>query len=52
MENVTHRYHQMQKYKFSVRCPDVLLWNPCRSHLSKKNIVSMFHALDAPQCTM
>jgi hypothetical protein len=26
-------------------------WNSYRSHPSKKNSVSMIHALDAPQCT-
>jgi hypothetical protein len=51
MHYVNCRYHQMQKHKFGVRCPDVFLWNLYRSHTSKKNSALTFRAPDAPQCS-
>jgi hypothetical protein len=51
MHYVTHRYHRMQKHKFSIRYSDVFLWNSQRSHLNKKNSATTFRALDIQQCT-
>jgi hypothetical protein len=44
MHYVTHRSHWVQKHKFDVTRPNLLLCNPYLSHLSMKNSVSCFMA--------
>jgi hypothetical protein len=52
MHYVTRRSHRMQKHKFGVTCSGALFVILYQSHLSMKNSASMFHAADAPECTM
>jgi hypothetical protein len=60
MHYVTGRPSWMLKHMFSVTCPDtlfmgltpgVLLVRSTPGPAERKNSVSMFHALDAPECT-
>jgi hypothetical protein len=46
-----HRSHRMQKHKFDVTCLDTLFVESVLVPPGHENIVSTFHAPDAPQCT-
>jgi hypothetical protein len=48
---VTHRSHRIQKHRFGVACPNVLLWDLHRANPDIKNSASTFHALDAVERT-
>jgi hypothetical protein len=52
MHYVIHKSHQMQKHKFGVMSPDTLFMETASGPPELENSVSMFHAADAPECTM
>jgi hypothetical protein len=51
MHYVTCISYRMKEHKFGVTCPDELFWKPYWVHMSMKNSVSTFCALEAPKCT-
>jgi hypothetical protein len=51
MHYVTHKFHQMQKQKFGITCPDTLFMETVLAHTIMKHSASMFHGPDAPECT-
>jgi hypothetical protein len=51
MHYVTHISYRMKEHKFGVTCPVAFFWKPYQAHLSLKNSVSTFRALEVPKCT-
>jgi hypothetical protein len=51
MHYTTRKFHQIEKHKFSITCPNLFLSNPYQSHLSMKNNAVSFGAADALECT-
>jgi hypothetical protein len=52
MHYMTYRSHKMQKHKFGVTCPNVLLMETASGPPKHENSVSMFCTPEPPECTM
>jgi hypothetical protein len=50
--NVTYGSHQMEKYNFSVTCPDKVVVEPALGPPEYENSASTSYASDTSECTM